>query len=80
MVRQNLLVGANWRSIVGPLARAALIKAEGANVSKTRQDEAAALATAAFHVCPNFDLFVPLLLEGDVMAIQDRLVHMKDAL
>lgn len=66
----NLRIGAGWRSILGPLARAVLLHREGPAVGKARQDEAAALASAAYHVCPDLDLLVPVLLEGGPQALR----------
>lgn len=87
---QNLRVGANWRSVIGPLARAVAIHQanrpggtgplgagpHGAGsvgaCSKETLDLAVAAVTAAFHICPSFDVLVPTLLEGGWQALAAR--------
>lgn len=73
---QNLRVGANWRSVIGPMARAVAIHREGPRCPKATLDKAAAAATAAYHLCPSLDVLVPALLEGDPTAL-DRLCAMR---
>ena len=46
----NLRVGANWRSVIGAMARAVVLHREGPRVSKARLDAAATAASEAFHV------------------------------
>lgn len=46
----NLRVGANWRSVIGAMARAVVLHKEGPRVSKARLDAAATAASEAFHV------------------------------
>ena len=46
----NLRVGANWRSVIGAMARAVVLHKEGSRVSKARLDAAATAASEAFHV------------------------------
>lgn len=47
---QNLRVGANWRSVIGPLAKAVVLHKEGMRVPKAQLDAAAMAASQAFHV------------------------------
>ena len=72
---QNLRVGANWRSVIGSLARAVLLEAEKAGrPSKARLDAAASAAVEAFHVCPSLDLLVAAMLEpGGVEHLDTRI-------
>lgn len=75
---QNLRVGANWRSVIGSLARATLLEAEaadgGRSPTKARLDAAAAAAVEAFHVCPSLDILVPALLEpGGATNLESRI-------
>lgn len=46
----NLRVGANWRSVIGAMARAVVLHKEGPRVSKARLDAAATAASEAYHV------------------------------
>ena len=55
-------MGANWRSVIPALAKAAVLHREGPKAPKARLDQAAAAATAAFHVCPNLQLLVDVML------------------
>jgi DNA ligase-1 len=68
---RNLRIGANWRSVLGPLARAALLhRQDAAAAGKAAQDDAAAAGVEAFHVCPDLGLLVPVLLEGGPAALR----------
>jgi hypothetical protein len=60
---QNLRVGANWRSVIGSLARAVLLESESSRPAKARLDAAAASVVEAFHVCPSLDILVAAMLE-----------------
>lgn len=71
---QNLRVGASWRSVLGPLARAVLMDREGVHVSKGKQDEAAAAVTYAYHMCPNFDILVRTLVEEGLEALREKCI------
>ena len=51
----NLRVGANWRSVIGAMARAVVMHREGPRVPKARLDAAATAASEAYHVS-NADL------------------------
>lgn len=46
----NLRVGANWRSVIGAMARAVMLHQEGPRVPKARLDAAANAASEAYHV------------------------------
>ena len=46
----NLRVGANWRSVIGAMARAVVMHREGPKVPKARLDAAATAASEAYHV------------------------------
>ena len=46
----NLRVGANWRSVIGAMARAVVMHREGSRVPKARLDAAATAASEAYHV------------------------------
>ena len=46
----NLRVGANWRSVIGAMARAVVMHREGFRVPKARLDAAATKASEAYHV------------------------------
>lgn len=46
----NLRVGANWRSVIGAMARAVVMHREGPRVPKARLDAAATAASEAYHV------------------------------
>ena len=54
----NLRVGANWRSVIGAMARAVVMHREGPRVPKARLDAAATAASEAYHVS-NADLEKP---------------------
>ncbi len=54
----NLRVGANWRSVIGAMARAVVMHREGPRVPKARLDAAATAASEAYHVS-NADLEQP---------------------
>jgi len=69
---QNLRVNANWRSIIGPLARAVIMHRDGAGAPKASLDAAAAAALDAFHTCPSLDLLVPALVEGGIEEMRRR--------
>ena len=69
---QNLRVNANWRSIIGPLARAVIMHRDGAGAPKASLDAAAAAALDAFHTCPSLDLLVPALVEGGIEEMRHR--------
>ncbi|KAK9840432.1 hypothetical protein WJX74_009841 [Apatococcus lobatus] len=69
---QNLRVGANWRSVIGALARAIVIHQQGARVPKQRLEAAAAAASAAFHQCPNLDILVPAMVDGGIDELEKR--------
>ena len=69
---QNLRVNANWRSIIGPLARAVIMHRDGAGAPKAALDAAAAAALDAFHTCPSLDLLVPALVEGGIEEMRRR--------
>ncbi|KAK9829240.1 hypothetical protein WJX72_004715 [[Myrmecia] bisecta] len=69
---QNLRVGANWRSVIGALARAVVVHQEGLALPKARLDAAAAAASNAFHLCPSLDILVPALVEGGVDELERR--------
>ena len=71
-----LRVGANWRSVVPSLARAALIQQEEGGdrlPSKARLDGVAASATAAFQVCPDLQMLVDTLLQFPAEEVAERL-------
>lgn len=72
---QNLRVGANWRSVIGSLARAVLLESEKTSrPTKARLDAAASSAVEAFHVCPSLDLLVAAMLEpGGVEHLDTRI-------
>ena len=65
-------MGANWRSVIPALAKAAVLHREGAKAPKARLDQAAAAATAAFHVCPNLQLLVDVMLAHPPEELQQR--------
>jgi len=46
----NLRVGANWRSVIGAMARAVVLHQEGPRIPKARLDAAATAASEAYHV------------------------------
>lgn len=46
----NMRVGANWRSVIGAMARAVVLHREGPRVGKARLDAAATAASEAYHV------------------------------
>lgn len=52
----NLRVGANWRSVIGAMARAVVLHREGPRVTKARLDAAATAASEAFHVSNSAEL------------------------
>lgn len=68
----NLRVGANWRSVIGAMARAVVLHREGSRVSKARLDAAATAASEAYHVCPNLNILVPALVEGGIDELDRR--------
>ncbi|DBB01067.1 hypothetical protein WJX77_004280 [Trebouxia sp. C0004] len=68
----NLRVGANWRSVIGAMARAVVMHREGPRVPKARLDAAATAASEAYHVCPNLDILVPALVEGGIDELEKR--------
>ncbi|KAL0029207.1 hypothetical protein WJX79_003015 [Trebouxia sp. C0005] len=68
----NLRVGANWRSVIGAMARAVVLHREGPRVPKARLDAAATAASEAYHVCPNLDILVPALVEGGIDELEKR--------
>ncbi|GIL67667.1 hypothetical protein Vafri_21003, partial [Volvox africanus] len=103
----NLRVGANWRSVLGPLGRAVLMHRRGgaaaaattscrhyaaascsgsgarggtaggsgqSTITKAELDAAAAAVVEAYHLCPNFEILVPALLEGGVEGLRTRCV------
>ena len=71
---QNLRVGANWRSVIGSLARAVLLESEANRPAKARLDAAATAAVEAFHVCPSLDILVAAMLEpGGVENLDTRI-------
>eukprot|EP00191_Tetraselmis_sp_GSL018_P013531 CAMPEP_0177586320 /NCGR_PEP_ID=MMETSP0419_2-20121207/5006_1 /TAXON_ID=582737 /ORGANISM="Tetraselmis sp., Strain GSL018" /LENGTH=1454 /DNA_ID=CAMNT_0019076197 /DNA_START=342 /DNA_END=4706 /DNA_ORIENTATION=+ len=64
MLVQNLRVGANWRSVIGALGRAAALHHAKDGLPTKKQLEIAEAATVeAFHLCPSLDVLVPVLLE-----------------
>lgn len=67
---QNLRVGANWRSVVPALGRAALcnhvLSSGGRFPSKAELAAAAEAATEAFHSCPSLTEIANAVLEGGV--------------
>ncbi|KAK9865080.1 hypothetical protein WJX84_011403 [Apatococcus fuscideae] len=69
---QNLRVGANWRSVIGALARAIVIHQQGPRVPKQRLEAAATAASAAFHQCPNLDILVPAMVDGGIDELEKR--------
>ncbi|KAI8474532.1 MAG: hypothetical protein J3K34DRAFT_124375 [Monoraphidium minutum] len=73
----NLRIGAGWRSVVGPLAKAALIHREGpgwaARVTKAALDGAAAAAAAAYHTCPDPGLLAATLAAHGPAGLASRL-------
>lgn len=73
---QNLRVGANWKSILGPLARAVVIHREGLAVARgpkaPRLEEAVAAVQYCYHVCPDLGILVPALVEGGVEGVRAK--------
>lgn len=100
-------MGANWRSVLGPLGRAVLIhqrQQQAVNtpaaavggavpvpapsgpagggptpplsslVSKAELEAADGAVTEAYHVCPNFEVLVPALVEGGLEGLRSRYV------
>jgi len=72
---QNLRVGANWRSILGALGRAAALfhsASSGASgtISKADLESAETAAVEAFHVCPCLDVLVPALVKAPPAALE----------
>lgn len=100
-------MGANWRSVLGPLGRAVLIhqrQQQAVNthaaaagsaapapaapaaggppppaplsslVTKAELEAADAAVTEAYHVCPNFEVLVPALVEGGLEGLRSRWV------
>lgn len=61
----NLRVGANWRSVIGAMARAVVMHREGSRVAKARLDAAATAASEAYHV----GIRNSLLLAGQASSI-----------
>eukprot|EP00892_Ulva_mutabilis_P010604 jgi/Ulvmu1/7916/UM004_0148.1 len=71
---QNLRVGANWRSVVPALGRAALCdharKTQAAFPGKADLTAAAEVATEAFHSCPSLTEVTKALLLGGVQQLK----------
>jgi hypothetical protein len=66
-------VGANWRSVIGALARAVLQHREACRPTKARADAAAAAAVEAFHVCPSLDMLVLAMLQDGPEGLNARI-------
>jgi DNA ligase 1 len=69
---QNLRVGANWRSVVPALGRAAAIHAAAQAQFPSKQElaSAAEAATDAFHSCPSLTQIVNAIQNGGLEALR----------
>ena len=71
----NLRVGANWRSVIGAMARAVVLHREGSRVSKARLDAAATAASEAFHV--SVTTAGSIVISSETVCMNDALVTIK---